>query len=269
MHRLRGLLLAAALPWAVPGGAQAVSPQTRAANAAILKSLPAEDGQDADFAARGFLGTHPAASIPRDDGKGVAWDFAALDRLKGPAPDSVNPSLWRQSRLMAKHGLFRVSDRVFQVRGFDISVMTVILGDRGYILVDPLLSVETARAALALVRQKLGDRPVTGLIYTHSHSDHFGGAAGVISPEEASARKVPIIAPGGFLKEAISENVIAGPAMSRRAIYAFGHLIGTGPKADISDGIGPAFNRLGNATGSVHMLPPTHEVTKTGEEVDG
>ena len=264
MHRLRGLLLAAALPWAVPGGAQAVSPQTRAANAAILKSLPAEDGQDADFAARGFLGTHPAASIPRDDGKGVAWDFAALDRLKGPAPESVNPSLWRQSRLMAKHGLFRVSDRVFQVRGFDISVMTVILGDRGYILVDPLLSVETARAALALVRQKLGDRPVTGLIYTHSHGDHFGGAAGVV--DQAAAGAIPIVAPDGFLEHAVAENVIAGNAMSRRALYQFGTFLPFGPQGKVNSGIGPAIS-----AGTTSLLPPTDVVKATGETrvIDG
>ena len=264
MHRLRGLLLAAALPWAVPGGAQVVSPQTRASNAAVLKSLPAEDGQDADFAARGFLGTHPTASIPRDDGKGVAWDFAALDRLKGPAPDSVNPSLWRQSRLMAKHGLFKVSDRVFQVRGFDISVMTVILGDRGYILVDPLLSVETARAALALVRQKLGDRPVTGVIYTHSHGDHFGGAAGVV--DQAGAASIPIVAPDGFLDHAVAENVIAGNAMSRRALYQFGTFLPFGPEGKVNSGIGPAIS-----AGTTSLLPPTDVVKATGETrvIDG
>ena len=264
MRGSRGWLLAAAMLAGTPGLAQAVSPQTRAANAAVLKGLPADDGQDADFAARGFMGTHPAPTIPRDDGKGVAWDFAALDRLKGPAPASVNPSLWRQSRLMAKHGLFKVTDRVYQVRGFDISVMTVIVGDRGYILVDPLLSVEPARAALALVRQKLGDRPVTGLIYTHSHGDHFGGAAGVLG--EAEARSVPILAPDGFLEHAVSENVIAGNAMSRRALYQFGANLPFGPDGKVNSGIGPAIS-----SGATSLLPPTDVVKATGETrvIDG
>lgn len=257
-------MMAAALLLGGPAAAQTVSAAARAANAVSAASLPAEDGQDADFASRGFMGTHLATSIPRDDGKGVAWDFAALDRLKGPAPASVNPSLWRHSLLLAKHGLFRVSDRVFQVRGFDLSVMTVIRGDTGYILVDPLISAETARAALALVRQKLGDRPVTGLIYTHSHVDHFGGVLGVISPEQA--KSIPILAPDGFLEHAISENVIAGNAMSRRAVYQFGTPLPFGPDGRVTSGIGPA-----TSSGAVGLLPPNDVVKATGERrsIDG
>lgn len=248
----------------VAASAQAVSPNTLKAQATTRAALPADNGQDADFATRGYLGTHPAPTIPADSGRGIAWDFAALNRLAGTAPDSVNPSLWRQSLLMAKHGLFKVSDRVYQVRGFDISVMTVIVGDKGYILVDPLLSVETARAALALVRQKLGDRPVTGLIYTHSHSDHFGGARGVVEPERAKA--IPIVAPDGFLEHAVSENVIAGNAMSRRAIYQFGTMLGFGQDARVNAGIGP-----GLSTGVISLLPPNDTVKKSGETrtIDG
>jgi alkyl sulfatase BDS1-like metallo-beta-lactamase superfamily hydrolase len=250
--RLLSLLLLGTLPFADPAGAQPLPP------------IPVEDGEDAAFAARGFLGTHPAPTIPRDDGKGLAWDFAALDRLKGPAPASVNPSLWRQSLLLAKHGLFRVSDRVWQVRGFDISVMTVIRGDTGYILVDPLLSTETARAALALVRAKLGDRPVTGLIYTHSHGDHFGGALGVVT--EAQAKAIPILAPDGFLEHAVAENVIAGNAMSRRALYQFGSMLPFGPEGRVGSGIGP-----GLSTGTTSLLPPNDVVKATGETrtIDG
>lgn len=233
-------------------------------------SLPWNDKEDFDLATRGFIAGIPGGEIAKPDGKRIR-DLKELDIFKGPRPDTVNPSLWRNAQLLSQSGLFKVTDRVYQVRGIELANLTVVLGKTGYLVIDTLTTVESAKAAMDLVRAKLGNKPVVGVIYTHSHIDHFGGAAGVISPEEASARKVPIIAPGGFLKEAISENVIAGPAMSRRAIYAFGHLIGTGPKADISDGIGPAFNRLGNATGSVHMLPPTHEVTKTGETmtIDG
>ncbi len=257
-----GALLLSVAPAAL--AAAAVQPATRAANAAMAAALPVENGQDAEFAARGFLGTSPVAQILRDDGKGVAWDFAALDRIKGPVPETVNPSLWRQSQLLAKHGLFKVSDRVYQVRGFDISVMTVILGDKGYILVDPLLSSETARAALALVRQKLGDKPVTGLIYTHSHGDHFGGALGVVS--EAEAKAIPIVAPDGFLEHAVSENLIAGNAMGRRALFQFGSPLAYGPEGRVSSGIGPT-----TSSGTISLLPPNDLVKKTGETrtIDG
>lgn len=261
---LRGALLLALAASPAALAAQAVQPSTRAANAAMAAALPADDGEDADFAGRGFLATHPRPQILRDDGKGVAWDFAALDRLKGPVPDSVNPSLWRQSLLLAKHGLFQVSDRVYQVRGFDISVMTVIVGDRGYILVDPLLSSETARAALALVRQRLGDRPVTGLIYTHSHGDHFGGALGVVG--EAQAKSIPIVAPDGFLEHAVAENLIAGNAMGRRALFQFGAPLAFGPEGKVSSGIGPMLS-----SGTISLLPPNDVVKATGETrtIDG
>jgi alkyl sulfatase BDS1-like metallo-beta-lactamase superfamily hydrolase len=258
-------------------GAQDADTAQKPASAATLRyfdettaSLPWNDREDFDLATRGFVAGIPGGEITRADGKRIR-DLKELDIFKGKRPDSVNPSLWRNAQLLSQCGLFKVTDRVYQVRGIELANLTVVLGKTGYIVIDTLTTVESARAAMDLVRAKLGDKPVMGVIYTHSHIDHFGGAAGVISPEEAAARKVPIVAPGGFLKEAISENVIAGPAMSRRAIYAFGHLIGTGPKADISDGIGPAFNRLGNATGAVQMLPPTHEVSKTGETmtIDG
>lgn len=258
-------------------GAQDADSAQKPASAATLRyfeettaGLPWTDREDFDLATRGFVAGIPGGEITKPDGKRIR-DLKELDIFKGKRPDTVNPSLWRNAQLLSQSGLFKVTDRVYQVRGIELANLTVVLGKTGYIVIDTLTTVESAKAAMDLVRAKLGDKPVMGVIYTHSHIDHFGGAAGVISPEEAAARKVPIVAPGGFLKEAISENVIAGPAMSRRAIYAFGHLIGTGPKADISDGIGPGFNRLGNATGAVQMLPPTHEVTKTGETmtIDG
>jgi alkyl sulfatase BDS1-like metallo-beta-lactamase superfamily hydrolase len=254
---------------------QAADPETapKPASAATLRyyeqttaSLPWNDKEDFELAGRGFIAGVPGGKIYKADGT-LIRDLNELDLFKGKRPDTVNPSLWRNAQLLSRSGLFKVTDGVYQVRGIELANLTVVVGKTGYIVVDCLTTVESAAAAMALVRARLGDKPVVGVIYTHSHIDHFGGAAGVISPEEAAARKVPILAPKGFLKEAIAENVIAGPAMSRRATYAFGHLIGTGPTADISDGIGPAFSRIGKATGAVHMLPPTREITRTGETV--
>lgn len=261
MHRTF-LLTAALAAICTPAAAQAqgANSTTRAANAAAAAALPADDGQDAEFAGRGFMGSWPEKQIPRDDGKGVAWDFAALDAVKGDAPDTVNPSLWRHSKLLARHGLFQVAPRVYQVRGFDISVMTVIVGDTGYILVDPLTATETARAALALVKRKLGDRPVKALIYTHSHGDHFGGALGVVSEADVAAGKVAILAPDGFLEHAVSENLIAGNAMGRRALYQFGSPLPFGPMGRIGSGIGPALSN-----GSISLLPPTDTIRATGD----
>lgn len=249
MRHIIALLLAAALA----GGAVAMPP------------LPVEDGEDEAFATRGFRATHPAPDI-RDSSGAIVWDFAAQDRLTGPAPATVNPSLWRHAKLLARHGLYEVHPRVFQVRGFDVSVMTVILGARGYILVDPLTTAETAAAALALVRRELGDRPVTGLIYTHSHLDHFGGAPGVVAEADVAAGRVPILAPEGFLEHAVSENLIAGNAMARRALFQFGTPLGSGPEGRVSVGIGPALAR-----GTSGLLPPTDLVRATGETrvIDG
>ncbi len=248
------------MPEAAAAAASAVTEATRLANAKAAAALPADDGEDADFASRGFIGTHLAPSIPRDDGKGTAWDFAALDALKGPVPATVEPSLWRHSLLLAKHGLFKVRDRVYQVRGFDISVMTVIVGDSGYIIVDPLTTTETARAAFQLVKRHLGDRPVKAVIYTHSHGDHFGGVLGVVDPADVAAGRVAILAPDGFLEHAVSENLIAGNAMARRAIYQFGIPLPLSADGKVSNGIGPALS-----SGTLSLLPPTDLILKTGD----
>ncbi|MBS3961748.1 MAG: MBL fold metallo-hydrolase [Sandarakinorhabdus sp.] len=260
-----GLLAAAVLLSPVAGQAAplfeaTVSDATRAANAAAKAALPPDDGEDADFASRGFIGTHPGPSIPRDDGTGTVWNFASLDALRGPAPATVNPSLWRHSLLLAKHGLFRVQDRVYQVRGFDLSVMTVIVGDSGYIIVDPLTTTETARAAFALVKRHVGDRPVKAVIYTHSHADHFGGILGVVDPADVAAGRVAIVAPDGFLEHAVAENLVAGNAMTRRAIFQFGSPLPFSAKGKVSAGIGPAL-----PNGTVSLLPPTDLIMQTGD----
>jgi len=247
---------------ALTGAAQAqVSDATRAANAEMSRALPWSDREDEEFATRGFVAAWDQQLIRAADG-GVVWDFAAYDFLQGEAPETVNPSLWRHTSLLARAGLFRVTDRVYQVRGFDAANMTVIVGETGLILVDPLTSAETAQAALALARRTLGDRPVRAVIYTHSHIDHFGGVRGVVSAEDIAAGRVEIIAPNGFMDHAVTENVIAGNAMGRRALYQFGAGLAPGPEGQMSSGIGLAIS-----AGTFTLIPPTRSITQTGETV--
>ncbi|MFN7175829.1 MAG: alkyl/aryl-sulfatase [Thermaurantiacus sp.] len=235
---------------------------TRAAHAERLAGLPPDDGEDDARADRGFVATWHGTEISRDDGAGPAWRFSDFDRLRGERPDTIDPSLWRQAQLMARHGLYEVTEGLHQVRGFDLSVMTIVSGQRGFIIIDPLTTTETARAALALARRHLGDRPVTAVIYTHSHVDHFGGALGVVSREEVTSGRVPVIAPEGFLEHAVSENVVAGNAMGRRALFQFGTPLPAGPEGRVSMGIGPAL-----PAGTIALVPPTRSITRTGERL--
>ncbi len=263
MRAISLVILAALAPVAALAAAPA-SEATRAANAAAATALPPEN-DDADFAQRGFIASAGDATISSEGG-GTVWDFSAYDFLEGDAPASVNPGLWRHAKLITRHGLFKVAERIYQVRGFDIANMSIIVGDRGLVIIDPLTSVETARAALALARAHLGDKPVAAVIYTHSHIDHFGGVKGVVSVEDVASGRVSIIAPQGFLEHAVSENVIAGNAMSRRASYQFGAGLGAGPEGAMTSGIGP---RVSSGTRSI--IAPTHEITRTGETltIDG
>ncbi len=241
-----------------------VSESTRAANAAFAQTLPWADREDEDFANRGFVASNEAQQIRTADGSRVAWDFSVYNFLQGAAPDTVNPSLWRHAQLLTRAGLFRVTDRVYQIRGFDVSNMTIVIGDTGLIIIDPLSSAETAAAGLALARRTIGDRPVRAVIYTHSHLDHFGGVRGVVpSGQEAG---VEIIAPDGFMEHAVTENVIAGNAMSRRAQYQFGAGLIPGPDGQMTSGIGIAVS-----SGTFTLIPPTRSITHTGETmtIDG
>ncbi|HQP21289.1 MAG TPA: MBL fold metallo-hydrolase, partial [Phenylobacterium sp.] len=221
--------------------------------------------QDFDFADRGFVATRKDPLIKGSDGR-VIWDLTAYDFLKAPAPATANPSLWRQSQLLTKHGLFKVSEGVWQVRGFDISNVTFIAGKTGWIVIDPLTSAEVAKAAYDLVTENLGAKPVVALIYTHSHTDHFGGARGLVSQADVDAGKVQIIAPDGFLEHAVSENIIAGAAMGRRATYQFGYFLPKGPTGQLSAGIGAAIS-----PGTQTLIPPNVTIKTTGQEmtVDG
>ncbi|MGD9815886.1 MAG: alkyl/aryl-sulfatase [Hyphomonadaceae bacterium] len=262
MRAIAALLLTAAL--ATSAHAQATD-TTRAANADMARALPWADREDEDFASRGFFAGPEAPQIRTADGA-LVWDFTAYDFLQGDAPETVNPSLWRHARLIARAGLFQVSERVYQVRGFDVSNMTIVVGDTGLIIIDPLTSRETAAAALQLARRAVGDRPVVAVIYTHSHADHFGGVRGVVDGADVAAGRVQIIAPEGFMEHAVTENVIAGNAMGRRAMFQFGSGLIPGPEGQMTSGIGIAIS-----AGSLTLIPPTRTISHTGETmtVDG
>ncbi|MEV6353246.1 alkyl/aryl-sulfatase [Streptomyces hydrogenans] len=228
-----------------------------------MGSLPFEDTTDFEDADRGFLGALVPGIVEAEDGR-VVWDNDAYDFLKGDCPGTANPSLWRQAQLASKQGLYEVTEGIYQVRGLDLSNMTLVEGERGVIVVDPLISAETAAAALALYREHRGDRPVTGLIYTHSHGDHFGGARGVLP--RGTEEGVPILAPAGFLEHAVSENVYAGNAMTRRAVFMYGDRLPKAPDGQIGAGLG-----MTTSTGTLTLIPPTVDITETGQEetVDG
>ncbi len=237
------------------------STYTEAVQGRVLATSPFADRQDFDFASRGYLGTRADPIIRNVDGK-VVWDLSAFDFLKGPAPATVNPSLWRQGQLLARSGLFKVSDRIWQVRGFDIANVTFVKGDTGWIVIDPLTAAETARAALDLVTEKLGKRPITAVIYTHPHADHFGGAGGIITQADADSGKIKVVAPLGFLKAAVTENIIAGVAMSRRATYQFGFYLPHSAEGSVNSGIG-----LAVSAGTQTLITPNTSIDHTGQEL--
>lgn len=246
--------------------AKPASDATVAAQRIVAAQLPVEDGRDAEFADRGYIGTLADPVITNKDGKPV-WNLGAYDWMgKGASPDTVNPSLWRHMGLLRKHGLYAVTENMWQVRGFDVSNMTVIKGQTGWIIIDPLTSRDTAAAALRLVNEKLGARPVSAVVYSHSHGDHFGGVRGIVNEADVKAGKVAIIAPEHFLAETASENVMAGPAMGRRATFQFGSNLTPGPQGQMGSGIGK-----GIGGGDITLIPPTIDIRKTGEirEVDG
>lgn len=241
-------------------------PATLAANAEFAKTLPFADRRDFEDAMRGFIGTVPDALVP-GAGERPAWSMKPYGFLQADAPaDSVNPSLWRQAQLNAIHGLFRVTDRVYQVRGFDIANMTIVEGDSTLIVIDPLLAAETARAALALYYQHRPRKPVGTVIYTHGHADHFGGVKGVVDEADVAAGKVQVIAPSGFMETAVAENILAGNAMSRRSQYQFGSLLPPGVRGQVDTGLGKALAR-----GTVTLIAPTATIDKPTEErtIDG
>src|SRR5436305_1175090 len=237
-----------------------------AQHGATLKALPFSDTSDFDDASRGYLGTLENARITSAQGR-VVWSLEPYDFLSAAqAPATVNPSLWRQSRLNMNHGLFEVVPGVYQVRGLDIANMTLIEGDNGVIVVDTLTSIEGARAALQLYFKHRGKRQVAAVIFSHTHTDHWGGARGVLDDATLVGGRVPVIAPNFFMEHAVSENIIAGPAMLRRAQYQFGPLLAKGVRGQVDCGLGKSM-----AAGSVALLRPTDLNIATGDKrvIDG
>jgi alkyl sulfatase BDS1-like metallo-beta-lactamase superfamily hydrolase len=247
-------------------GRKDATPVTCAHNHAFLDALPFGDTQDFDDAARGFIATLPDVTFRNPEGRVIfsLKEYAFLAHEQ--APDTVNPSLWRQARLNMNNGLFQVTDRIYQVRGFDISNMTIIEGSRGIIVIDPLVSTEVARAALELYWQHRGRKPVTAVIYTHTHVDHFGGVRGVVDEADVRAGNVAIIAPDRFMEEVTKENVLVGTPMIRRAMFQFGAMLPKGPRGQVDAGLGKVISG-----GTVTLIPPTQIIRQPIEThvVDG
>ncbi len=241
-----------------------VSDSVKAHNKKIKQYLDFDNKDDYEAAERGFIATLEETKILNDNGV-PAYDIGAFDFIKGDAPDSVNPSLWRQGELTSKHGLFKVMDGIYQVRNFDLSNISFIRGKTGWIVVDPLITGKPAKAAYELVKRELGDIPISAVVYTHSHADHFGGVRGLISEEDV-ANGVRIIAPLNFTLETVSESILAGNQMSRRASYMFGSLLPRSPTGSVGVGLGPAIS-----SGQLGMITPTDEIGHTGQKmtIDG
>lgn len=255
---------------AIPAFGQDPSQSTIESNQALKAYLPFDDQSDFEDASRGFIATLEADTISGPEAVagpgGVVYDFRQFEFLEGDAPESANPSLWRQSKLNAMAGLYEVVPGIYQVRAFDLATMSFIRGETGWIVVDPLTANETAAAGLELLREHVEDLPVSAVIITHSHADHFGGVKGVITPEEISENDVPVIAPEGFFEEAVSENLLAGNTMSRRAGYMYGNLLEKGPKGTLGSGLGTT-----TAAGTFTIVEPTITIDETPTEltVDG
>nr|WKF58851.1 Putative alkyl/aryl-sulfatase YjcS [Paraburkholderia busanensis] len=248
-------------------GAKPPTDATRQANARYANQLPFSDTADFDDAKRGLIATLPDPGVIPSSKGGAAWDLGQFAFITGGpennAPDTVNPSLWRNAKLNMNHGLFEVVDGIWQVRGYDLSVMSIIRGDTGWIVVDPLMTADVSSVVWKqLVVPHLGDKPITHVIYTHSHADHYGGVRGIVDEADLKAGKIKIVAPAGFTEAAVGENVIAGNAMSRRAAYMYGNLLPRSPVGVVDGGLGKT-----TSIGAITLLTPTDFATTTGQKM--
>ena len=249
-------------------GRRSATRHTIEAQERFRDSLPPDDPRDLERVTRGFIASRATSEIPNENDSGaaawmpVSWDTARWAFVTGDPPDTVNPSLWRQATLNGHHGLFEVVEGFYQVRSHDTSCTTFIRGDRGWVVIDPLPTTETAKSAMALVREHLEDLPVTAVVYTHSHVDHYGGILGMVEQERIDAGEVPIVAPDGFLHAAVAENVAAGAVMGRRATYQYGMLLPWDERGHVDQGLGK-----GVPVGQIAMVPPTIDVTETGQQM--
>ena len=251
---------------------------TAKANAAIYDELDFDDKQEYEFATRGLIDAPETLELKDEDGK-ILWSqeaYAFLDDYE-KAPDSVNPSLWENTKNNHAYGLFEVTDGIYQVRGYDMANLTVVKGDTGWIVFDTLMSVECSQAAMQLIEKNLGKFPVKAVIISHSHVDHFGGIAGVMAKEDKAdetlsiedqlaSGKIPVITPVGFTEHSVKENVYAGKGMGRRSNYQYGILLTPGVTGKLAQGIG-----MGQSTGTVSFMTPSYEITQSGEKltIDG
>ncbi len=256
----------AAEPGANAAGHTAPTATTIERNAQVKENLPFEDTTDFENARRGLIASMDPLTIRREDGT-VIWDQARYAFTSQDAADSSNPSLWRQAQLNAIHGLFKVTERVYQLRGFDLANMTLIQGDTGWIIVDPLTTRETAAAAWQFALKHLEDLPIRAILFTHSHIDHFGGVNGIVTPERIAAEGIRVIAPVGFFEEATSENVMAGVAMQRRASYQYGRSLPRDERGHIDLGLGKEVPFGGN----MGITAPTELIDRTPQRltIDG
>ena len=255
------------LPVLAQEGAKDATAQTKSANDALYGQLPFTDKTDFMNAHKGFIAPLPSELIKGKQGN-VVWDPQQYAFIKEgeKAPDTVNPSLWRQSQLINIGGLFQVTDGVYQIRNLDLSNMTIMEGKEGITVIDPLVSAETAKVGMDLYYKNRGKKPVVAVIYTHSHVDHYGGVRGVIDEADVKSGKVKVYAPAGFMKEAVSENIMAGNAMSRRASYMYGNLLKPDAKGQVGAGLGTT-----TSAGTVTLIEPTNYITHTGQKevIDG
>jgi linear primary-alkylsulfatase len=232
-------------------GFTAPTSHTVAANQAVLETRPFGNQQDFADASRGLIARMDTLQTPKAGG-GFIWNMDEYAFMQGEAPASVNPSLWRQATLNNQHGLYKVSDGIYQLRGHDLANMTLIEGSSGWIVVDPLTANETTAVAMELVRQNLGDKPISAVLFTHSHIDHFGGVLGLMSREQAASQNLMVVAPKGFMHEVTSENIIAGIAMGRRSQYMYGTNLPRSPRGHVGSGLGKT-----PAIGTPSVLQPT------------
>jgi alkyl sulfatase BDS1-like metallo-beta-lactamase superfamily hydrolase len=263
------LLLAGCVNAAIAAEAsKPASTYTIQANKALASHLNFSDQQDFEDARRGLIDAPTPLTIKNAKGD-VVWDLESYKKYIGldkTAPDTVNPSLWRNAQLNMQYGLFKVTDGIYQVRGYDLSNVSFIEGKTGWIVCDPLISVETAKAAYDLVTKNLGKKPVVAVIYSHSHVDHYGGVRGLVDEADVKSGKVKVLAPQNFTEESVAENVIAGNAMGRRAIYMYGALLPRNAEGGVNGGLGQT-----TSTGTVSLIVPNTYIEKTGTKmtIDG
>lgn len=235
---------------------------TKDANDKIYALLDFDDKAEYENASKGLIASPEKLEIHDENGK-LIWSQSAYSFIENDSPDTANPSLWRNTQLNHIYGLFEVTDGIYQVRGYDMTNITFIKGDTGWIVFDPLMTSECAEAAFELVKQNLGEYPVKAVVFSHSHVDHFGGIEGIVTAEQVEKEGILLIAPEDYEKYVVSENVYVGTAMARRASYQYGSLLEKNEKGGLGIGIG-----MGQSNGTTRYISPNTDITETGQELE-